>query len=299
MLRAEAEKAKIIQDLNRRIFEKFSERHEEWEMVIQCLKMLDVLCSLAEYARTYAEDICLPEILPFVDQVNKITSAQFTVHTKICFQPKIVVKDGRHPCITNVESFVPNDTFIGTEGHPSILLLTGPNMGGKSTLMRQIALITVMAQIVSLVSHFQPNSTTVDISFQGSFVPASFCQLNLIDRIFTRLGARDDILQGQSTFLVELSEASTILQHATCHSLVLLDELGRGTSTHDGNAIATAYVRKLTKMQCRTVFSTHYHNLVDYFAKDENIQLGHMVSVYFYLYVIHKRPFLLFVGLHG
>lgn len=114
--------------------------------------------------------------------------------------------------------------------------------------------------------------------FQGSFVPASSCRLNLIDRIFTRLGARDDILQGQSTFLVELSEASTILQHATCHSLVLLDELGRGTSTHDGNAIATAYVRKLTEMQCRTIFSTHYHNLVDYFAKDENIQLGHMVG---------------------
>lgn len=109
-------------------------------------------------------------------------------------------------------------------------------------------------------------------------MPASSCELNLVDRIFTRLGARDDILQGQSTFLVELSEASTILRHATCHSLLLVDELGRGTSTHDGNAIASAYVRKLTEMGCRTLFSTHYHSLVDYFAKDERIQLGHMVG---------------------
>lgn len=85
-------------------------------------------------------------------------------------------------------------------------------------------------------------------------------------------------MQGQSTFLVELLEAAAILQHGTCHSLVLIDELGRGTSTHDGNAIAKAYLRKLTQMQCRTVFSTHYHNIVDSFAGDENIQLGHMVS---------------------
>lgn len=124
------------------------------------------------------------------------------------------------------------------------------------------------------------NHTYINL-LQGSFVPASFCKLNLVDRIFTRLGARDDILHGQSTFLVELSEASTILQHATRHSLVLLDELGRGTSTHDGNAIATAYVGKLTQMKCRTIFSTHYHNLVDRFAHNEHIQLGHMVSVVF------------------
>lgn len=100
----------------------------------------------------------------------------------------------------------------------------------------------------------------------------------MVDRVFTRLGARDDILQGQSTFLVELLEASAILKHATCHSLVLIDELGRGTSTHDGNAIAIAYLQKLTEMQCRTIFSTHYHNLVERFAKEDNIQLGHMVS---------------------
>lgn len=173
---------------------------------------------------------------------------------------------------------MPNDTYVGTESHPSILLLTGPNMGGKSTLMRQVALITIMAQIVS-ISDLIKHCYNLRMVSQGSFVPASFCQLSVVDRVFTRLGARDDILQGQSTFLVELSEASAILQHATCHSLILLDELGRGTSTHDGNAIATAYLRKLTEMHSRTIFSTHYHNLVDYFSKDENIQLGHMVII--------------------
>lgn len=103
--------------------------------------------------------------------------------------------------------------------------------------------------------------------------------MSVVDRIFTRLGAHDDILKGQSTFLVELSEAAVILNHATRHSFVLIDELGRGTSTHDGNAIASAYVNQMTKINCRTIFSTHYHSLVDYFQNVDNIQLGHMVNI--------------------
>lgn len=105
--------------------------------------------------------------------------------------------------------------------------------------------------------------------------------MNLIDRIFTRLGAHDDIIHGQSTFAVELAEASAILHHASPYSLILLDELGRGTSTHDGNAIATAYVKKLTHINCRTLFSTHYHSLVDHFVDRTDVQLGHMVSLFF------------------
>lgn len=112
--------------------------------------------------------------------------------------------------------------------------------------------------------------------FKGSFVPAESCELNMVDRIFTRLGAHDDILKRQSTFFVELSEAAAILKHATKHSFVLVDELGRGTSTHDGCAIATAYVKKLTELQCRTIFSTHYHTLVENFLGRSDIQLGHM-----------------------
>lgn len=109
-------------------------------------------------------------------------------------------------------------------------------------------------------------------------MPAASCEMTIVDRIFTRLGAHDDILKGQSTFLIELSEAAIILKHATRHSFVLIDELGRGTSTHDGNAIATAYVNKLIEVRCRTIFSTHYHSLVDHFVHAENIQLGYMVS---------------------
>ncbi|CAG9816577.1 unnamed protein product [Phaedon cochleariae] len=242
MMRAEAERAKLILDLNRRIFRKFSEKNDLFDEAVQCLTILDVLCSLAEYARTFSHNICMPEVLPFADK------------------PKIEIVDGRHPCITNLDNFVANDTKMGVDNHPGILIITGPNMGGKSTLMRQIAVISVMAQM-------------------GSFVPATKCQLHLIDRIFTRLGAQDDIIQGQSTFYVELSEASCILQHASKHSLVLIDELGRGTSTHDGNAIAIAYVDKLTKIKCRTTFSTHYHSLVDNFIGNEDIQLGHMACL--------------------
>lgn len=112
-------------------------------------------------------------------------------------------------------------------------------------------------------------------------MPATSCELSLIDRIFTRLGAQDDIMSGHSTFLVEVSEASAILQHATKHSFVLLDELGRGTSTHDGNAIATAYMKKLLEINCRVIYSTHYHTLVEHYGELEHIQLGHMVHCFY------------------
>ncbi|KAF2882315.1 hypothetical protein ILUMI_23880 [Ignelater luminosus] len=241
MIKAESKRNKIVQDLNRRIFEKFSDRRDEWEQCIQCLMVLDVICSFAEYARAGSRSICFPKILPFQDE------------------PFVNIEDGVHPC-TLLEDFVPNSTKLGIEDTASIMLLTGPNMGGKSTLMRQVALIIVMAQM-------------------GCPVPAVNCEISLVDRIFTRLGAYDDILQGQSTFLVELSEASAILQHATRHSFVLLDELGRGTSTHDGNAIATAYVCKLTEIQCRSMFSTHYHTLVESFSGRNDIQLAHMACM--------------------
>ncbi|XP_023246001.1 probable DNA mismatch repair protein Msh6 [Copidosoma floridanum] len=168
----------------------------------------------------------------------------------------IEIRDGKHPCIPS-NNFIPNDTLIATKETAPLILLTGPNMGGKSTLMRQVGLITVMAQI-------------------GCHVPASACQLTLVDRIFTRLGANDDIMAGQSTFLVELSETAAILQHATTHSLVLLDELGRGTSTYDGTAIAASVVDALTKKKCRTLFSTHYHSLVEDFKDSANVSSAHM-----------------------
>lgn len=126
--------------------------------------------------------------------------------------------------------------------------------------MRQVGLLVLMAQI-------------------GAPIPATSARISLIDRIFTRLGAQDDILAGQSTFLVELNETSAILKHATVNSLVLLDELGRGTATYDGTAIAAAVVDFLANLKCRTLFSTHYHNLVDNFHNDKRITLGHMACM--------------------
>lgn len=138
------------------------------------------------------------------------------------------------------------------------MLLTGPNMGGKSTILRQTCVLVILAHL-------------------GCYLPASSCQLTPVDRIFTRIGASDKILAGQSTFYVEMSETSTILSHATEKSLVIIDELGRGTSTYDGTAIAYSTLKYVSeKIGCLTLFSTHYHSLVEDFSNDPNISLQHM-----------------------
>nr|XP_033324145.1 probable DNA mismatch repair protein Msh6 [Megalopta genalis] len=239
-INAEEHRDKVLKDLNRRIFARFSDKYDMWNTAVYKLSVLDVLISLTEYA--LSGDMCVPEI---GDGSNG--------------QIYIDMKEGRHPCIPS-DNFIPNDTVLAADNSTSFMLLTGPNMGGKSTLMRQVALLTIMAQI-------------------GCYVPASSCRLTIVDRIFTRLGANDDILAGQSTFLVELSETAIILQHATPHSLVLLDELGRGTSTYDGTAIAAAVVDALTKMKCRTLFSTHYHSLVEDYKNNKDVTLAHMACM--------------------
>ncbi len=153
---------------------------------------------------------------------------------------------GRHPVVEftlDGDVFIPNDTHLEAENEARVVLLTGPNMAGKSTYLRQVALITLLAQI-------------------GSFVPARKARIGLVDRIFTRVGAEDDIASGKSTFMVEMEETATILHHATHHSLIILDEIGRGTSTYDGLAIARAVVEHLhNEIMARTLFATHYHEL--------------------------------------
>lgn len=161
----------------------------------------------------------------------------------------IIISQGRHPVVERSlvdSSFVPNDTYLSNDD-AQLIILTGPNMSGKSTYLRQVALIVLLAQI-------------------GSFVPASSATIGLVDRIFTRIGAREDIAAGQSTFMVEMVETANILNNATPRSLIILDEIGRGTSTYDGLAIARAvaeYIHSYPGLGAKTLFATHYHEMVE------------------------------------
>lgn len=177
-----------------------------------------------------------------------VSMKNFYSKPDISIDGTIEIKDGRHPVVELMlenEVFVPNDTFLDLNEN-RMVIITGPNMSGKSTYMRQTALIVLMAQI-------------------GCFVPAKYAKISIVDKIFTRVGASDDLTAGQSTFMVEMSEVAEILKHATKNSLVILDEVGRGTSTFDGISIARAVAEHIANKRtlgCKTLFATHYHELI-------------------------------------
>ncbi|XP_065747330.1 DNA mismatch repair protein Msh6 isoform X9 [Phocoena phocoena] len=253
LINAEERRDVSLKDCMRRLFYNFDKNYKDWQAAVECIAVLDVLLCLANYSRGGDGPMCRPVILlPEEDT-----------------PPFLDLKGSRHPCITKTffgDNFIPNDILIGCEeeeenGKAYCVLVTGPNMGGKSTLMRQAGLLVVMAQM-------------------GCYVPAEVCRLTPIDRVFTRLGASDRIMSGESTFFVELSETASILKHATAHSLVLVDELGRGTATFDGTAIANAVVKELAEnIKCRTLFSTHYHSLVEDYSQNVAVRLGHMACM--------------------
>ena len=194
------------------------------QQTVAAVAAADVLCSLAAVA--VQRGYCRPEIT---------------------LSNEISITDGRHPVVEVMLKdtlFVPNNTHLGAKDH-QVSIITGPNMAGKSTYMRQVALIVLMAQI-------------------GSFVPARSASIGIVDRIFTRIGASDDLASGQSTFMVEMAEVANILKYATSKSLLILDEIGRGTSTYDGMSIARAvleYAANPKKLGAKTLFATHYHEL--------------------------------------
>ena len=171
----------------------------------------------------------------------------------------INIKNGRHPVIEKVinnKRYVPNDIIM--DNKTDILVLTGPNMGGKSTYMRQLALIVILAQI-------------------GSFVPAEKADLMIFDSIFTRIGASDDLVSGQSTFMVEMSETNYALRHASENSLLIFDEIGRGTATFDGMALAQAIIEYIAKnIKAKTLFSTHYHEITKIEEQIETLKNIHV-----------------------
>ncbi|MFX1233681.1 MAG: DNA mismatch repair protein MutS [Promethearchaeota archaeon] len=187
------------------------------------IAFIDVIACFAEIAEQY--NYCRP----IINQEDKIT-----------------IKGGRHPVVEQInisEKFIPNDCYLDTE-NDQILVITGPNMAGKSTFLRQVALICIIAQM-------------------GCFVPAKSATIGIIDQIFTRIGASDDLARKLSTFMIEMTETAKILNYATPKSLVIIDELGRGTSTSDGQSIAMATMQRLHEIKVKTLFSTHYHQLTE------------------------------------
>ena len=230
---------KILDNVMSSIFEQFMRKSKLWSAAIECVALLDVLQSIASFVRSLKAsnfDVCRPEFVQ-----NGELFIEYT--------------DGRHPALIRINSnYIPNDLKLDEK----LILLSGANMGGKSTLMRQTALIVILAQI-------------------GCLVPASKLRLTPVDRIFCRLGASDRLLEGESTFYTELVETSAMLRCATERSLLLLDELGRGTSTYDGTAIAYSVMQEISKnMKCRCIFSTHYHTLVRDFEASKEVRLAHM-----------------------
>lgn len=241
ILGAEKRVVQLEYDLFCQLRDEVSSHVRRLKATAHCIAELDALCSLAEVA----------------DRNNYVKPQ--------VYQGGIIeIKEGRHPVVEKVLSdnpFVPNDTWLDTEDN-RIAIITGPNMAGKSTYMRQVALMVLMAQA-------------------GSFVPAESARIGLVDRIFTRVGASDDLASGQSTFMVEMSEVANILSNATPNSLLILDEIGRGTSTHDGLSIAWAvieYINDRARLGARTLFATHYHELTELEEKLHGIK-NYCVSV--------------------
>jgi len=218
--KAKALEARLFEEVRARV----ADETDRLQQTAEALAQVDALASLARVAaeRGYVK----PEVVE---------------------APVLAIRDGRHPVLEQVlgSEFVPNDVALGGEGGDRIAIITGPNMAGKSTYIRQMALAVLMAHM-------------------GSWIPARSATIGLVDRIFTRVGAADELARGRSTFMVEMSETANILNNATDRSLVILDEVGRGTSTFDGVALAWAVTEHLAKrLGCRTLFATHYHELTE------------------------------------
>ena len=199
-------------------------------------EILNASIDLHHFARLVAELDAIYSLTMLAQEPHYIAPA-------ILEDPVIDIKDGRHPVVENnlCENFIPNDTYLDcADNH--LIILTGPNMAGKSTYIRQIALLVIMAQM-------------------GGYIPATQARIGIVDKIYTRIGAHDDISKGQSTFMVEMTEAADILNNLTDRSLVILDEIGRGTSTYDGLSLAWALAEHLQKSKARTLFATHFHEL--------------------------------------
>ena len=222
ILGAEEKLLQLEEKLFQQLREQIAGKTQQIQAMAQKIAVLDTLASLAQVAhdKNYTR--------PVVDQGDTIQ-----------------ITEGRHPLLEGLtlgEKFIPNDTYLHNADH-QIILITGPNMAGKSTYLRQVALIVLLAQV-------------------GSFVPANEARIGIVDRVFTRIGAQDFLARGQSTFMVEMNETANIIHNATAKSLIILDEVGRGTSTYDGLSLAWSITEHIHQViGAKTLFATHYHEL--------------------------------------
>ena len=212
------------------------------------IRIYNQICSqISDHLDTIFQISSVTALIDVFCSLYSVAKSKEYVKPDIIDGSEILIEEGRHPIVENVlgsDKFIANDITVNNENH-QILLITGPNMSGKSTYLKQVGLITLMAQI-------------------GSYVPAKKAQIGVVDRIFTRVGLQDDLTVGQSTFMVEMIESAYILNQATKNSLIILDEIGRGTSTYDGLAIAKSiaeYIHNHPSLGCKTLFATHYHEM--------------------------------------
>lgn len=221
------------------ILSEFMEYHDIWKKAIELVAEFDCLLSLSK--------VSMGQTFPMTRPILTENPSELSI------------KDLHHPILASrVQSFIPNDLSFTSE--TTAFVLTGPNMGGKSTVLRKVCLAVILGQL-------------------GCYVPASYFEFSPVDRIFTRLGANDSLLEGKSTFAVEMEEAGKFFKYGSNRSLVIMDELGRGTSTQDGSAIALAVLRRLAETKTKTLFTTHYHMLIEDIKKIKGVTLVHMDSI--------------------
>ena len=232
-------------NLNLEVFKQFYSNHKLINIFINSVAEIDCLTTFA-YISTVEHD--------------KYSRPQFIDISENNGYPYMELRSCIHPCLVErTTNFIDNDVILGENGK-SLIVMTGPNMGGKSTLLRQVCVAAIIAQI-------------------GCYVPAKFCKMTIVDRIFTRIGASDKLIEGKSTFYIEMEETKNILENATINSLIIMDELGRGTSTRDGKVIAKTVLYQIEhKLKSRCLFTTHYHDIIDWCKNEEKMDLFFMDS---------------------
>ena len=242
---AEEKLKEVTNSLNTEIFKHFYNQHKIINSFISAVAEIDCLTTLAFISSFEPDKFSRPKFIDISENNG---------------YPYIELKESIHPClIERTTYFVPNDITLGKDGK-SLIVMTGPNMGGKSTLLRQVCIAAIIAQI-------------------GCYVPAKFCKMTIVDRIFTRIGANDKLIDGKSTFYIEMEETKNIIENATINSLIIMDELGRGTSTKDGKIIAKTILYQIeNKLKSRCLFTTHYHDIIEWCQNQPKMELFFMDS---------------------